>query len=50
MGYSKFRSRSIKNTNHLRIRTKNLEIITPNIVLTKPVEKIEVKNNKRDTD
>ena len=50
MGYSKLSSRIIKGSNHSGVRNKKLEIITPHIVLTKPVEKIKVKKNKKDTD
>lgn len=50
MGYSKLSSRSIKSSNNSERRTKKLEIITPHIVLTKPVEKIKVKKNKKYTD
>ena len=52
MGYSRLSSRIIKGSNHSGVRNKKLEIITPHIVLTKPVEKIKVKvkKNKNDTD
>ena len=50
MGYSRLSSRIIKGSNHSGVRNKKLAIITPHIVLTKPVEKIKVKKNKKDTD
>lgn len=50
MGYSRLSSRIIKGSNSSGRINKKLEIITPHIVLTKPVEKIKVKRNKKDTD
>ena len=54
MGYSKLGCKIIRSSNNSERRTKKIEIITPHIVLTKPVEKIKVKvkvkNNERDTD
>ena len=50
MGYSKLGCRVIKGSNSSERRAKQIEIITPHIVLTKPVEKFKVKKNKRNTD
>lgn len=50
MGYSKLRRRFIKRPNLSGGRNKKLEIITPNMALTKHVEKLEAKNNEKDTE
>lgn len=50
MGYSKLRRKIIKRPNYSGGRTKKLEIISPNTVLTKHVEKLEGKNKEKNTD
>lgn len=48
MGYSKLRRKIIKSPNRSGIRTKKLELITPNMTLTKHVAKLEGKNNEKE--
>ena len=48
MGYSKLRRRFIKRPNLSGGRDKKLELISPNTVLTKHVEKLERKNNEEE--
>ena len=50
MGYSKLRRRFIKRPNLSGGRNKKLEIITPNMALTKHVAKMEAKNNDNDNE
>lgn len=50
MGYTKLRSRSIKFPNRSGGRNKKLEIISPNMGLTKHVAKLEGKSKENNTD
>ena len=50
MGYSKLRRRFIKRPNLSGGRNKKLEVISPNTVLTKHVEKLEGKSKEKNTD
>lgn len=50
MGYSKLSRRVIKRHNPSGRGTTKLEIITPNMGLTKHVEKLKLKNNEKDTE